>query len=96
MNKRIDFRSFSLNFTQSANNYYIRNFSFQSPEIYFNTYGDYSIEDGLDIPVNLNIVQDNKTEKISLEIFGDLEAPCINVKPVKGRDKAEQPQPLCF
>jgi len=92
-NKRIDFRSFSLNFAQSANNYYIRNFSFQSPGINFNSYGSYSVENGLNIPFNLNITQENKTDKIPLDIFGDLEAPCINIK--KGKEQTEQ-QPLCF
>jgi len=94
-NKRIDFNRFSLDFSQSANNYYIRNFSFQSPSVYFSTYGSYGVENGLNIPLNLNIAaQENKTAKIPLEIFGDLETPCVKVKPAKGDDKPEQQ--LCF
>jgi len=94
LNRRIDFNRFSLNFTQSSNNYNIKNFSFQSPYMYFSAYGNYSVEDGLNIPVNLNISQDNKTDKIPIEIFGNLKTPCVKVKNI-GDNQPEQ-QPLCF
>ncbi|MCL1833471.1 MAG: hypothetical protein FWG49_03110 [Leptospirales bacterium] len=100
LNRSVDFKNFSLNFVQSANNYFIRNFSLQSAGIYFGAYGSYSVEHGLNIPVTLSIPQqDKKIDKIPLEIVGNLEAPCINVKAAKGKDKKEQslpPEPLCF
>ena len=93
LNRRIDFNRFSFNFTQASRSYYIKNFSFQSPYIYFNTYGNYSMEDGLIIPASLNISRDNKTEKIPFEILGNLESPCVKVR--QAADNPEQ-QSLCF
>ena len=93
-NRRIDFSRFSFDFSQSANNYYVKNFSFQSPLIYFSTYGAYSADDGFNVPVNLNITQENKTAKIPLEMYGYLDAPCIKVKPTKGDTNPEQQE--CF
>ena len=97
-NRRVDYSKFSISFTQSANNYIIRNFILQSPDISFFTYGAYSVDNGLNIPLSLNITQDNKQDKLPMEVSGTLESPCINIKPTKGKDKTEQQpmQPLCF
>jgi hypothetical protein len=96
LNRKLDFSRFTLNFTQTANNYIIKNFGLQSPVINFSAYGTYSIDDGLLIPISLNLTQENKTERLPLEIDGTLVSPCINIKQAKGKDTTvQQAQPLC-
>lgn len=88
--KRLDFSNFSISFKQSANNYYIRNFNMAGTNFSFNSYGTYTDDEGLKIPLNLNVIKENKSERVPLEITGKLEAPCVRFK---ANDQAE---PFCF
>jgi len=87
-NKRLDFSNFSISFKQSANSYYVKNFSSTGAVLNFNTYGNYTEEDGLKIPLNLNI--NNSTDRVPLEITGKLEAPCFRIK------SKNQTESVCF
>ncbi len=90
LNKRIDFSNISISFMQSANSFYIKNFSLDSPGLSFNSYGNYNEEDGLRVPIGLNIYNGNITDRVPLEITGNLEAPCVNIK---SKNKQES---ICF
>ena len=87
---RIDFTDFSIGFMQSANNFYIKNFNLNSSTLSFNCYGTYTEEEGLKLPLNLNIIDTNNSERVPLEVTGNLEAPCIKVKE---KNKTES---VCF
>lgn len=89
-NRRIDFSKFSISFTQSANNFYIKNFNFDSADLSFNAYGTFTDEEGLKVPLNLNIRKENLIDRVPLEINGILETPCVKVK---SKDKTES---VCF
>ena len=87
---RIDFSNFSLSFLQSANKFYVKNFKMTGPNLNFTSYGTYSDEDGLKVPLNLNIITDNIIEKAPLYIEGKIEAPCIKFQ---SKTKSD---PVCF
>jgi len=89
-NKRIDFSKFSISFSQSANSFYIKNFNLDSANLSFNAYGSFTEEEGLRVPLNLNINNGNYTDRVPLEIDGVLETPCVKVK---SKNKTES---VCF
>jgi len=91
-NRKIDFSNFSISFNQSANNFYIKNFAMNSANLSFNSYGIFTEEEGLKVPLNLNITNENKTDRVPLEISGYLETPCIQIKSTN-KTKNES---LCF
>jgi len=79
-NRKIDFSSFSISFMQSANNFYIKNFTLNSPNLNFNAFGNYTEEDGLIIPLTLNIFNEKISDRAPLEIYGSIETPCLKIK----------------
>jgi hypothetical protein len=89
-NSIIYFPRFTISFSQSANNFYIRNFNLNGTYISFNCYGTYTEDDGLKIPVSLNITKENTTDRVPLEIYGSLAAPCLKVK------SKEKTETTCF
>jgi hypothetical protein len=89
-NKRIDFSSFSIGFLQSGTNFYIKNFNLNSSYMSFSSYGSYTEESGLKIPLNLNVNNEKIIERVPLEITGNLETPCVKVK------SKNETEPVCF
>jgi hypothetical protein len=79
-NKRLDFSSYSIGIMQSGTNFYIKNFSLNSPDMSFSSYGSFTDESGLKIPLNLNVIKEKTIERVPLEINGNLETPCVKVK----------------
>lgn len=90
LSSRFDFSDFSFSLTQSANNFYIKNLKLNSANMNFNAYGIFSEEEGLKVPVNLNMLTESVFERVPLEATGSLEAPCISIK---SKNKTES---LCF
>lgn len=89
-NRIIYFPRFSISFSQSANNFYIKNFILNGADISFNSNGTFTEENGLKIPVSLNITKENIIERVPLEIYGSLETPCLKVK------SKEKTETVCF
>ncbi len=79
-NNRLDFSSYSIGITQSGTNFYIKNFSLNSPVMSFSSYGNFTDDSGLKIPLNLNLNKEKGIERVPLEIIGNLETPCVKVK----------------
>lgn len=91
---KIDFSTFTFSFMQSANSFYIKNFMLDSPAARFNCYGSFTEEDGLKVPVNLTVIEGNNYNTVPLDIYGNLEAPCVRIKTKdKMNDKAAS---VCF
>ncbi len=88
--KRLDFSTYSIGFMQSGNSFYIKNFSLNSADLSFNSYGTFTEEDGLKVPLNLNVNSETSNDRIPLEITGNLEAPCVKVK------SKNETEPVCF
>ncbi|PKL19462.1 MAG: hypothetical protein CVV49_00030 [Spirochaetae bacterium HGW-Spirochaetae-5] len=79
-NKRLEFSSYSIGIMQSGTNFYIKNFSLDSADMSFSSFGSFTEENGLKIPINLNVNKEKITERVPLEIYGNLETPCVKVK----------------
>ncbi|HPR36059.1 MAG TPA: hypothetical protein PLT13_00565 [Spirochaetota bacterium] len=84
------FDSLTFTFMQSANEFYIRSFNMNGTKCSFNAYGKYTENDGLNVPVNLNINIDNTYKKIPLLIFGNLRTPCVKINTKK------ESEHICF
>lgn len=82
----LPFNSFTFTFMQSANEYYIKNFSMTGNKCSFSAYGKFTEEDGLNVPLNLNINSDNTFTKIPLLISGNLRSPCVKINEKKKQD----------
>lgn len=86
----LTFSSLTFTFMQSSNEYYIRNFSMSGNKCSFSSSGKYLEEEGLSIPVNLNINIDNNYTKVPLLVFGHLMTPCVKINDKK------KPDYICF
>jgi len=82
----LTFRNFTFTFKQSANEYYIRNFSMSGDKCTFNAYGKYTEDDGLNIPLNLNINSGDIYSKIPLLVTGKLRTPCFKINEKQKND----------
>lgn len=86
----LTFSNFTFTFMQSANEYYVRNFSMSGNKCSFSAYGKYTEEEGLNVPLNLNINIDNNYLKIPLLVSGNLRSPCIKI------NEKKKPDTICF
>lgn len=86
----LTFRNMSFTFMQSSNEYYIRNFSMTGEKCSFSAYGKYQEEEGLSIPLNLNLNINNSYTKVPLMVFGHLMSPCVRINDKK------KPDYICF
>ncbi len=82
----LTFNNLTFSFNQSSNEYYIRNFVMSGNKCNFSAYGKYIENEGLTIPVNLNINNGNSNIKVPLLIFGNLISPCIKINEKKSND----------
>jgi len=86
----LTFSNFNFTFMQSANEYSVRNFNMSGNKCSFSSYGKYTEQDGLNVPVNLNINTDNTYIKIPLLITGNLRTPCVKI------NEKKKPDYICF
>lgn len=75
------FDSFKISFLQSGNTFYFRNVYLGGPNFYLGGYGKYSREEqGVDLPLNLQVSEGGSIIKVPLQVSGNLLAPCVKVK----------------